>query len=222
LRVSNHAPPTSAIFSRSAQPFANLSATSHARKRSTRPGFACSGTGAARAPRDDIDPRIRPRSLRRLGAPRGRTPNRARFAAARRGIATTIPDVVAVELPFIPRGKDGRKASAGSVYARHGYLVGASMSRWHTARIWEPNASEWRSVLGLNKGGQKRADVNSRVMLWALETVRGARTREGQAFPLRRANRERGEELFDEANAIALAFAALARFRFSLAPPPPP
>jgi len=144
------------------------------------------------------------------------------FAAARRGIATTIPDVVAVELPFIPRGKDGRKASAGSVYARHGYLVGASMSRWHTARIWEPNASEWRSVLGLNKGGQKRADVNSRVMLWALETVRGARTREGQAFPLRRANRERGEELFDEANAIALAFAALARFRFSLAPPPPP
>jgi hypothetical protein len=99
------------------------------------------------------------------------------------------------------------RANAGALWSL-GYAAGvvdAHADRWFdrergdVAR-WEPQPVTWRSILGLNSGDRTRDAVNERVLAWAEATTqRSLRT-------------PRGAKLFDEANAIALAFATVSVF----------
>jgi Holliday junction resolvasome RuvABC endonuclease subunit len=102
------------------------------------------------------------------------------------------PDIVAIELAYIPMGDAGRAASAASVYWRGGYLEGASHALWPTATIWTPNASSWRAKLGL--GGKNRKAKKEMAKAWVKATF--------------------GIDVgADEADAVGLAVAAIGEMR---------
>ena len=91
------------------------------------------------------------------------------------------------------------RANAGALWSL-GYsagIVDAAASRWvqKGAPRWEPQPVTWRSVLGLNTGERTRAAVNDRVLEWA-ESTTGRRLRS-----------RRGAKMYDEANAVGLAYA---------------
>jgi len=99
------------------------------------------------------------------------------------------------------------RANAGALWSL-GYAAGVvdgHADRWFdrergdVAR-WEPQPVPWRSILGLNSGDRTREAVNERVLAWAEATTR------------RSLRTPRGAKLFDEANAIALAFATVEVF----------
>lgn len=95
------------------------------------------------------------------------------------------------------------RANAGALWSL-GYAAGwidAETKQWTgDAAKWEPQPVTWRSVIGLNSGERGRDAVNERVLAWAEATTkRSLRTR-------------RGAKLYDEANAVALAYATASVF----------
>jgi hypothetical protein len=122
------------------------------------------------------------------------------------GRASALPDIVAIELAYIPTTRRrrldgseedeaasaGRAASAASVYWRGGYLEGAARTLWPSTAIWTPNASAWRGKLGL--GGKDRAAKKATAKAWVKAT-----------FGL--------DVGSDEADAVGLAVAAISEMR---------
>lgn len=121
-------------------------------------------------------------------------------------------DVFAREAPYIRvRERNGELDGAREVsQARALYTMGfaagwvscALRREIRGAVLWTPLPSTWRAVLGLNRkksaGRSARDETNEAVWLWAKATTR---------LPL---VGDRGGRCYDEANAIALGYAALA------------
>ena len=95
------------------------------------------------------------------------------------------------------------RANAGALWSL-GYAAGwvdAAATRWaRNAAKWDPQPVTWRSVVGLNTGERGRDAVNERVLAWAEATTK------------RSLRSKRGAKLYDEANAVALAYATASVF----------
>ncbi|MBM4356960.1 MAG: hypothetical protein FJ096_02515 [Deltaproteobacteria bacterium] len=95
------------------------------------------------------------------------------------------------------------RANAGALWSL-GYAAGwvdAAATRWiRSAAKWDPQPVTWRSVIGLNSGERRRDAVNERVLAWAEATTK------------KELRSKRGAKLYDEANAVALAYATASVF----------
>lgn len=113
-------------------------------------------------------------------------------------------DVVAREMAYTRnRGEKASRAGESGLYVQGfacGWISCAFRRVIANAALWEPLPPSWRSVLGLNRqktaSRTARDETNDAVWMWAKATTK---------LPLVGTG---GGRRFDEANAIALAYAA--------------
>lgn len=140
--------------------------------------------------------------------------------------------VLAVEAPYKVGGQRAKRENGKVVVDDEGepVMVGSGQ-QWKVAEAagflrgsyarnalvaWQPLPTEWRSVLGLNKGvrgTRKRDDVNDAVWLWACTCVPRDR------WPRHYTNEGKEKRHFDEANAIALLHAAISLVKTAVPQP---